>query len=83
MAIPTGLIFVRLVNGISFDNLTNHFHRAGYDIAKTLAYAPNAGWLRQTSDSISKSLTGLNKLAKISGVENVEPQMLMRSTKRK
>ena len=76
LAVPTGLVFVRLAEGHKLDAHAAQFRAAGYEIAQPMAHAPNAGWLRAASSSVAASLSGLDRLAAIPGAENVEPQML-------
>jgi hypothetical protein len=81
-AVPTGLIFVRLTEGIPVSKRDDEIKGAGYEIAEGLAYAPNAAWLRARSGKIEDALKGLEALKKIPDVESVEPQMLMESARR-
>ena len=81
-AVPTGLIFIRLADGIPIGKLKEEIRRAGYEVAESLAYAPNAAWLRARSGKIEDSLGGLKALEKLPDVESVEPQMLMESARR-
>ncbi|MEP7147954.1 MAG: hypothetical protein ABI857_03635 [Acidobacteriota bacterium] len=81
-AIPTGLVFLRFGDGTKIAERADDIEGAGYEIARTIEYAANAGWLRHRSGSMAKSLTGISDLEKIRGVENVEPQMLMRRVSR-
>ena len=75
-AVPTGRIFIRFEDGIDVAEREGEIEKAGYRIAEKIAYAENAAWLRERSGSVAKALTGIEKLEKIKGVENVEPQML-------
>ena len=81
-AVPTGLVFVRFKAGVKATERTKDIERAGYRIARTVEYSPGAAWLRDASDNIAQALNGIPKLEKIAGVENVEPQMLMRRVSR-
>ena len=81
-AVPTGLIFLRLATGVSVDKLKDEIKGAGYEVAESLAYAPNAAWLRARSGNIEDALAGLEALEKLPQVESVEPQMLMESARR-
>jgi len=81
-AVPTGLIFIRLADGIPVGTLKEEINSAGYEIAESLAYAPNAAWLRSRSGTIENALAGLKVLGKLPKVESVEPQMLMESARR-
>jgi len=81
-AVPTGLIFIRLADGIPVSKLQEEIKDAGYEVAESLAYAPNAAWLRARSGTIEKALAGLKVLGNLPQVESVEPQMLMESARR-
>ena len=81
-AVPTGLVFVRFKTGITPRERCDELENAGYEIEQTLDYAPEAAWVRAKSGEISDALHGLDNLAKITDVENVEPQMLMRRASR-
>ena len=81
-AVPTGLVFVRFKDGVKPDERERDIEKAGYEIDQTLDYAPEAAWLRAKSGEISDALHGLDDLRKITDVENVEPQMLMRRSNR-
>ena len=45
-------------------------------------FSQNMNWLRAKSRRIADALTGIPKLEALSGIENVEPQMLMESVPR-
>ena len=81
-AVPTGLVFIRFAEGVPVDTLKKEIEGAGYEVAESLAYAPNAAWLRARSGEIEDALTGLKALEKLPQVESVEPQMLMESARR-
>jgi hypothetical protein len=76
IVVPTGRVFVRLVPKERFQDHAESFRKAGYEIAKTTSYAPNAGWLHSANSSIAAALTALGRLGNLSIVENVEPEML-------
>ncbi|HSQ18808.1 MAG TPA: hypothetical protein VLR92_00405 [Blastocatellia bacterium] len=78
-AVPTGLIFIRLREGVDVASRRQEIERRGYEIAQTVPYASNAAWLRATSASIADALAGIAKLEALPDIENVEPQMLMES----
>ena len=82
LAVPTGLIFIRFAEGVKVESHQADIKLAGYEIAETLAYAPNAAWLRAQSGQILAALLGIAKLEALADVENVEPQMLMASVGR-
>jgi len=80
--VPTGLVFIRFAEGIAVNEHEEEIKNAGYEVAETLPYAPNAVWLRARSGSIADALTGLAKLEGIPSAESVEPQMLMEAARR-
>lgn len=82
LAVPTGLVFVRLADGLDVTRQTEAFADAGYEVAERLDYAPNAVWLKARSGDIADALNGLDALKKLPNVESVEPQMLMESARR-
>ena len=82
IAIPTGRVFVRLAPNERFQDLAESFRHAGYEIVETVPYATNAGWVRSATSSIASALAGLPRLAGLSVVENVEPQMLVETVRR-
>jgi hypothetical protein len=81
-AVPTGLVFVRFAEGVAADSHGEEIDRAGYEVAESLSYAPQAAWLRARSGRIADALAGIPALEKMPDVENVEPQMLMASARR-
>jgi len=80
LAVPTGLIFIRFKDGIRAEDRRQQVEHAGYRFVEVPHYAPSAAWVR--SDDIAQSLHGLAALEALPDVESVEPQMLMRSTRR-
>lgn len=81
-AVPTGLVFIRLAEGLAIAEREEAIKNAGYEVAETLPYAANAAWLRARSGGIADALASLAALEKIPSVESVEPQMLMESVRR-
>ncbi len=81
-SVPTGLSFIRFGEGIAVSDREAELQQAGYEIASTVSYAPNAAWIRARSGKIADGLAGLKALEKLPGVENVEPQMLSDSPRR-
>jgi hypothetical protein len=82
MAVPTGEIFVRFGDGIDARDRAADLAQVGYRIDRLLDFAPQGAWVMAESGQISDSLQGLESLAALPDVENVEPQMLMeRSTR--
>ncbi len=82
LAVPTGLVFIRFVEGVEVESHRSAIKQAGYEIAQSLSYAPQAAWLRAQSGNILDALVGISKLEAIPNVENVEPQMLMERVQR-
>lgn len=82
MAVPTGRVFIRFADGVNISDHETEIGNAGYQLEQKLAYAPNAAWLRAGSSSIADALNGIDALQQITGVENVEPQMLMHASYR-
>jgi hypothetical protein len=82
LAVPTGMLFIRFAEDVDITSQTAAINHAGYEIAQTLAYAPQAGWLRAKTGKIADALTGISQLLAIPNVENVEPQMLMEKRSR-
>ncbi|WP_414756717.1 hypothetical protein [Anabaena sp. CCY 9910] len=77
LAVPTGMVFICFTEGVDIESQQVAINQAGYEVAKTLVYAPNAGWLRARTNKIADALKGIAQLSVIHNVENVEPQMLM------
>ena len=82
MAIPTGLVFVRFKEGVTAESRRKEIEEAGYEIKESLAYAPNAAWLRARSGELADALKNIPALEKLPDIQNVEPQMLMASARR-
>jgi hypothetical protein len=77
LAVPTGLVFIRFAGGINVESQREAINGAGYEVEQSLAYAPNAAWLRPRSGNIVDAIAGISQLQAIPNVENVELQMLM------
>lgn len=82
LAVPTGLVFIRFVEGVEVESHREAIKQAGYEIAQSLSYSPHAAWLHAQSGNILDALVGISKLEAIPDVENVEPQMLMERVQR-
>jgi hypothetical protein len=76
LAVPTGLIFVRLGGSVRPQARSGEFARAGFRIERTLSYAPDAAWLRAARGGAAAALAGLEGLRNVPDVVHVEPQML-------
>jgi hypothetical protein len=83
VSVPTGLIFVRLSPNLTLDDRARNFADAGYELAKALSYAPNAGWLRAKSGNVASALANAANLNAVTGVEHVEPQMLTKTAQKR
>lgn len=74
-AIPTGRVLVRFADSIKAESRAADLKKLGYRIAQTLVYAPNAAWLESES-GITDALRNIERVERLAGVENVEPQFL-------
>jgi hypothetical protein len=81
-AIPTGRVFIRFAEGVKAESRRPEIDQAGYELIESLAYAPQAAWLRAQSGDIADALAGIPQLEQLPDVENVEPQMLKESARR-
>lgn len=82
LAVPTGLVFIRFAENVNVDSQQAAINQSGYEISQVLGYAPHAAWLTAKSGKVSDALLGIARLASLSHVENVEPQMLMAKVNR-
>lgn len=82
LAMPTGEIFVRLAPSLNVRDFIVPLEGAGYEVTKTLVYAPQAAWLKARSGSTAEALRRIPNLEALPEVENVEPQMLAIRTHR-
>jgi hypothetical protein len=76
MLVPTGAVFIRFAESDDAKSRTHDITAAGYRIAEVPTYASNAAWLRSESGSPRDALKLLEKLASLSGVENVAAQFV-------
>ena len=76
LAVPTGRVFVRFREDVAAEARAGELKRAGYRITKTLAYAPNAAWVEADDGEVATALRNIERLEAMSGVVNVEPQLL-------
>lgn len=77
LVVPTGLVFIRFAEGVKVESRQDAIAQAGYEVAESLSYAPQAAWLKARSGKMVDALTGISQLEALPDVENVEPQMLM------
>jgi hypothetical protein len=82
LAVPTGLVFLRLEEDRRIEDYEDRIASAGYRIAGKLDYAPNSGWLESATGTVADALRGIDKLESLPHVANVAPQMLMQSASR-
>ena len=79
---PTGLVFIRFGEGESAEAQRPSLAAAGYEIVRVPGYAPHAAWVKASSGSIRDSLTGLERLLALPGVQAVEPELVMERVSR-
>jgi hypothetical protein len=77
LAVPTGRVFVRLTEGVRPEERLEQLEAAGFEIERTVSYAPHAAWLRPARGGVAHALSGLVALAQVPDVVHVEPQMLL------
>ena len=77
LAVPTGRVFVRLPEGVTAEERRAEFAAAGFEITRTVPYAPNAAWLGARQGGVAGALAGLAVLVAMTGAVTGEPQMLM------
>jgi hypothetical protein len=76
IAVPTGRVFVRFRDDVAVATKAEELLRAGYRIAKTVPYAPNAAWLEAVDGRVAAALRNIGRLEALSEVVTVEPQLL-------
>ncbi len=76
IGVPTGRVFVRFRDGVPASAKREDLRRAGYRIAETLSYAPNAAWLEADDGRLASALANIGRLEAVREVVNVEPQLL-------
>jgi hypothetical protein len=76
IAVPTGRVFVRFRDDVAVSARADELKRAGYRIAKTLPYAPNAAWLEADDGRVATALRNIGRLETLGDVVTVEPQLL-------
>jgi hypothetical protein len=82
MMIPTGAVLVRFAERDNVKSRTQEITAAGYRVTEVLPYAPNAAWVQADSGSPRDALRLLEKLASLSGMENVAPQFVTERRRR-
>ena len=82
MVVPTGRVLVRFADGDAAADHKKDLKAAGCVLDQVLPYAPNTAWVRAATGDITGSLHALDRLAKMSGVVALEPEMIgSRSTR--
>jgi hypothetical protein len=76
IAVPTGRVFVRFRDDVAVGARADELKRAGYRIAKTLPYAPNAAWLEADDGRVATALRNIARLEALGEIVTVEPQLL-------
>ncbi len=76
LAVATGAVFVRFSQGVFARDREADLRAGGYRIVQVPGYAPNSAWVEAVSGSAADALHGLEGLARLRGVEHVEPQVL-------
>ncbi len=74
--VPTGQVFVRFASDVDVTTQRDSLEGAGFTIAQTLSYAPNAAWLKHKDNDVAAALNAIPNLEKLDRVENVEPQLI-------
>jgi len=82
LAVPTGRVFIRLADGVRPADRRAALAAAGFEIERTVPYAPGAAWLRPASGGLAHALSALDALAAVPDMVHVEPQMLMERASR-
>jgi hypothetical protein len=82
MMIPTGAVLVRFAERDDVKSRTPDIAAVGYRVTEVLPYAPNAAWVQAESGSPRDALRLLEKLASLSGMENVAPQFVTERRRR-
>lgn len=82
VVVPTGRVLVRMAPGDPVDAHRAELAATGYTIDSVLSYAPHAAWVRAASGRTADALGHLDALARMPGVEHVEPQMIGESSRR-
>lgn len=82
VAVPTGRALVRFAEGEAAAERGDELAAAGYKLEGVPRYAPHAAWVRASGGGIAETLQNLDRLERLPGVENVEPQMISRAEPR-
>jgi hypothetical protein len=82
LAVPSGTVLVRFAEGTEATTREDELARAGYAVAREVPYAPHAIIVHAKSGRTADALANLERLEKVQGVVNVEPQMISERAKR-
>ena len=74
--VPTGLVFVRFIEGVAAEDKREQLAAAGYSIASVPSYARHSAWVTASDGRLSTSLADIDRLEAIPDIVNVEPQLL-------
>lgn len=74
-AIATGTLFVQFAGQVDPEQ-RDALDTAGFEVVRTVPYAPNAAWVRGRGQSAGESLRQIDRLRALPGVESVEPELL-------
>jgi hypothetical protein len=82
LAVPTGRVLVRFgEDDLAVDHEAD-LGRAGFQVEEVLAYAPQAAWVRAKGGGVVDALRGLERLAALTGLQHLEPQLIAEQDKR-
>jgi hypothetical protein len=82
LAVPTGRVFLRLIEDRSIESLRHSIEQAGFAVGDIPDHAPHTAWLTPVSGDIGAALFALPALQALPHVESAEPQMLIRRAPR-
>jgi hypothetical protein len=75
-AVPTGRVLVRFAEPDRALAHASALEGVGYRIAESVPHTPHAAWLESADGSIAQALARLPELESVTGIINVEPQMI-------
>jgi hypothetical protein len=81
-AIPTGRLWVRFAEGVDATQMRERVEKAGCTVEELPPWAANSAWVRASSGKVADALAAVPVLQKSTGVEYVEPQMLLPSARK-
>ena len=74
--VPTGLVFLRFVEGVAAEDKREALAAAGYRIASVPSYAKHSAWVTARDGRLLSSLSGIARLEALPDIVNIEPQLL-------